>query len=85
MKKCRKRCLVASRATLPQKWPPPLRNVADSCEFTLISQPKQEAFTAVAAEGGAASAAFAAEDTTAGIDEVAKVLPRRPTLRVGAI
>ena len=26
--------LVAIQATLPQKWPPPLWNVADSCEVT---------------------------------------------------
>ena len=30
--------LVANRATLPQKWPPPLRNVADSCELTATTQ-----------------------------------------------
>jgi len=32
--KCRWPCLVANRATPPQKWPPPPRNVADSCELT---------------------------------------------------
>ena len=34
---CAERCtrlrLVANRATLPQKWPPSPRNVADSCEL----------------------------------------------------
>ena len=24
VERCRRRCLVANRATLPQKWPPPL-------------------------------------------------------------
>ena len=30
----KRRCLVADRATLPQKWPPSPRNVVDSCELT---------------------------------------------------
>ena len=30
----RKSWLVANRATLPPKWPPPPKNVADSCERT---------------------------------------------------
>ena len=34
----RRRCLVANRATLPQKWPPPPRNVADSCEMTATTK-----------------------------------------------
>ena len=34
MERCRRPCPVANRATLPQKWPPPPRNVADSCELT---------------------------------------------------
>ena len=32
----RRRCLVANRATLPQKWPPQPPNVADSCEVTAL-------------------------------------------------
>ena len=32
---------VANRATLPQKWPPPPRNVADSCELTEMTKPRQ--------------------------------------------
>ena len=31
---CKRPWLVANRATVPQKWPPPPRNVADSCELT---------------------------------------------------
>jgi len=34
LERCRRPCLVANRATLPQKWPQPPRNVADSCELT---------------------------------------------------
>ena len=30
-------CLVANRATLPQKWPPPPWNVADSCELVVTN------------------------------------------------
>ena len=30
----RRRCLVATWATLPQKWPPPPWNVAGSCQWT---------------------------------------------------
>ena len=32
--KSRRPCLVAYQATLSQKWPPPPRNVADSCELS---------------------------------------------------
>jgi len=35
----RRPCLVPDRATLPQKWPPPPRNVADSCEPTGTTKP----------------------------------------------
>ena len=38
MGKSRRSCLVANRATLPQKWPPIPRNVADSCELTATTQ-----------------------------------------------
>ena len=31
-------CLVASRASLPQDWPPHPRNVADSCELTVTTE-----------------------------------------------
>ena len=34
LEKSRRPCLVANQATLPQKWPPPTRNLADSCELT---------------------------------------------------
>ena len=33
-------CLVANRATIPQKWPPTTRNVAVSCELTSATNPK---------------------------------------------
>ena len=37
--RCRRPQLVANRATLPQKCPPPpSRNVADTCELTLITK-----------------------------------------------
>ena len=36
--KCKIHCFVADRATLPQKWPPPSRNVDDSCELTATTQ-----------------------------------------------
>ena len=39
LKKYRMLCIVANRATLPQKWPPPPRNVADSCELTASTKP----------------------------------------------
>ena len=34
----RRACLVATWAPLLQKWPPPPRNVADSCELTFIAR-----------------------------------------------
>ena len=37
----RRPCLVANRVTLPQKWPPPAQNVADSCELTETNKPMQ--------------------------------------------
>ena len=36
----RRRCLVANRATLPQKWPPPPRDVAYSCELRRLNKRK---------------------------------------------
>jgi len=33
--------LVANQATLTQKWPPPPRNVADSCELTEMTKAMQ--------------------------------------------
>ena len=39
--KCRRRCLVANRATLPQTWPRPPRNVAGSCELTVTIKPTE--------------------------------------------
>jgi len=36
--RCRRPWLVANWATLPQKWPPPPRNVADSCELTAMTK-----------------------------------------------
>ena len=47
----RKTCLVANRATLPQKWPPPPENVVDSCELTATNAGGR------AAEGGGAARA----------------------------
>ena len=38
MDRCRRPWLVANRATLPQKWPPTPRNVADSCELTATTR-----------------------------------------------
>jgi len=38
---CRRPCLVANRATLPQKWPPPPRNMAYSCEWTATTKPTE--------------------------------------------
>ena len=35
----RRSCLVAKQATLPQKWPPPSQNLADSCELTGTTNP----------------------------------------------
>jgi len=40
----RRRCLVANRATLPEKWPPPIRNVADLYELTDMSKPTEPPF-----------------------------------------
>jgi len=37
----RRPCLVANRATLPQKGPPPFRNVANSCELTETTKPME--------------------------------------------
>jgi len=50
LKKCRGRCLVANLATLPQKWPPPPRNVADSCE--LFFDPPTLKLSSRSARGG---------------------------------
>ena len=36
--RCEREILVANRATLPQKWPPPPRNVADLCELTATTK-----------------------------------------------
>ena len=36
-----RRCLVANRTTPPQKWPPPTRNAADSCDLTAATKPTQ--------------------------------------------
>ena len=36
--KYRRPCLVANRATFPQKWPTPSRNVVDSCEITATTE-----------------------------------------------
>jgi len=36
---CRRPWLVADRATLPQKWPPLPRNVADPCKRTAPTKP----------------------------------------------
>ena len=38
LKESRRPSLVANRATVPQKWPPPSRNVADSCELTATTK-----------------------------------------------
>jgi len=40
-----RRCLVAHRATLPQKWPPPPRNVDDSRELTETTKPTQQSIS----------------------------------------
>jgi len=40
-RRSRRPCLVANRATLPQKWSPPHRNVADSCDLTATNKPTQ--------------------------------------------
>ena len=37
----RRPCLVANRATLPQKWPPNPKNLAVSCELTEPTKPTQ--------------------------------------------
>ena len=39
--RCRRRCLVANRAPLPQKWPPHPWNVADSCQRTSPTKPTE--------------------------------------------
>jgi len=41
LERCRRPCLVANRATLPQKWPPPPRNVANLCELTATTKPQE--------------------------------------------
>ena len=41
----RRRCLLANRVTLPQKWPPPPRNVAHSCELTEMTKPTEPSET----------------------------------------
>ena len=41
LKTSRRPCLVANRATLPQKWPTFPRNVADSCELTDTAEQHQ--------------------------------------------
>ena len=49
----RRPCLVANRATLPQTWPPPPRNVADSCELTATTkQTKPSILLQARARGG---------------------------------
>ena len=47
MKTCRWPYLVANRVTLPQKWPPPPRNVADLCELTATIEPRCRLFLVV--------------------------------------
>ena len=39
--KSRRPCLAANWAALPQKWPSPPRNVADSCELTTTTAQKE--------------------------------------------
>ena len=41
MERWRRPCLVANGATLPKKWPPPQRNVPDSCELTETTKTTQ--------------------------------------------
>ena len=43
--KWRCRCLVANRATLPQKRPPLSRNLADSCELTATTKQTEPSFS----------------------------------------
>ena len=38
---CLRPWLVANRGTVPQKWPPPPRNVAEECELTFNTKPRQ--------------------------------------------
>ena len=39
MERWRRPCIVANRATIPQKWPLPPRNVADSYGLTELTKP----------------------------------------------
>ena len=58
LERCRRPCLVANRATLPQKWPPSPRNVADWCEVAAMTEPKQPSINRSRAVGGGAPLAI---------------------------